>query len=301
MQANVPDRGRGPHNLPESEATEKKRSPEERLYAVLVKTFQSPKYEPPVLPAVAVRLLKISSNPNVATREIAELLESDPLLLARVLRQAQSAIFGSHPVRSTTEALIRLGRKKVMDIVMLAAMNMTVFNDERFGDQMEAIRRHSILTGHICEMVARFVGGAGGFPFLSGLLHDVGAAGCLLIVREANPDVSNRVLGTVLKRAHERASALLVALWGLPDELEATVGAHHGVLVNGHPDRAAAVVCLAEYLASQNDVSWLLPAADRTPAEALRLARKTLRIDGDQWSAMVHEAERIHDDVVATF
>ncbi len=57
-------------------------------------TFADPKYNPPRLSAVALRLMEMSRQPNVAVAEIVRTLEQDQLLVGQVLRRANSAQLG---------------------------------------------------------------------------------------------------------------------------------------------------------------------------------------------------------------
>ena len=62
------------------------------------------------MPEVAVRLIKSFDDPNVSLRTLADLIENDPALSARVLRLANSARFSpSHNVATLMDAANTLG------------------------------------------------------------------------------------------------------------------------------------------------------------------------------------------------
>src|SRR5215831_7820282 len=83
---------------------------EQALIDELNKTFASPDYQPPLLPAAALEMLALARDPNVSFGEIVSLLESEPLIAARVLRIAQSPFYsGGARVQTIDDAVMRLG------------------------------------------------------------------------------------------------------------------------------------------------------------------------------------------------
>ncbi len=97
----------------------------------LVALFDSPNYCLPLLPAAA----------------LVEVLGTDPLLMGRVMVAAQSpAHGGTGNVRSLQEAVQRLGIRGLRNIVLAAAAEMRVFRTPTDTEQMESVRRHSLVT-----------------------------------------------------------------------------------------------------------------------------------------------------------
>lgn len=284
---NNPNYGRGEHTIDYVDST----TLEDDLVAEVVKTFQSPHYEPPMLPTVAVQLLELSRRPDASTEELASLLESDPLLLARTLRLAQSVVFGAHPVKTTRDALIRLGRQRVADIVMAAALNMKVFRHDKYQSAMEAMRQHAQTTAVIAEYLANYVKVGGDYVFICALLHDVGAACTLILMEEIQPGLSPALLNRVLKRSHANVSGLLVALWGLPNKVEQVVAAHDSVSKKFDP--LTAVITVSEHLATTNGVGWEDPHADTVYPRVIEAARKGLGLSAPEWRALERRAEAI--------
>ena len=48
----------------------------------------------PTLPAVAVRLLDLSKNPDTDIREVIETIKADPAITAKILKASNSSFFG---------------------------------------------------------------------------------------------------------------------------------------------------------------------------------------------------------------
>lgn len=73
----------------------------------------------PTLPAVAVRLLNVFSDPDVPLSKVAEIVQYDPAVTAKLLRSASSSLMGSSkPVTDLRRALSLLGIKKVTSLAL---------------------------------------------------------------------------------------------------------------------------------------------------------------------------------------
>ena len=85
-------------------------SSEQTLIDELNRTFAAADYQPPMLPSAALEILTLARDPNVSFGKIVGLLESEPLIAARVLRIAQSPFYSSGAkVQTIDDAVLRLG------------------------------------------------------------------------------------------------------------------------------------------------------------------------------------------------
>ena len=190
----------------------------------LVELFRSPRYQPPVLPAAATQIMKLSTDPNVEARDLVEVLGTDPLLMGRVTATAQSPLYsgGAGSVRTLQDAVRRLGIRGLRNIVLEAAMSMRVFRTPAYVECMETIRRHSLVVAHFSTLVARAVRLDPNEAFLAGLMHDVGLAGGLLVLadgrrREDAPSLSR--FWSSVEQSHTVGGAAMARFWGLPEEI----------------------------------------------------------------------------------
>jgi len=168
-----PEYGRGTHTLPAD--TPSLADEEKRLVDWLDGFLATPGLELPRPPRVAMEILELSRKPTARIEDISALLEREPLLAGRVLRLANSALYGaSAPVTTLKMALIRMGLNVVRDVVMEAAFQMTVLRAEGFNDTLERIRKHSTAVAWLSRFVARNTSIDAENAFLVGLMHDVG-------------------------------------------------------------------------------------------------------------------------------
>ncbi|MEO9749030.1 MAG: HDOD domain-containing protein, partial [Marinobacter sp.] len=196
-------------------------------------------YRLPPMPALALRILRLTANSEATARELGELIEFDPSLTAQIMRYARSALF-NYPgqINSVQEAVTRvLGFDRVAHIA-LGIASVRAFEVPRQGMLgMDQFWRHSLYNAFVCQRMAPKCHSDKGLAYLCGLLHNFG----LLLVghlfaqefdelnalREANPDASmhsleQQVFGAsndqqMLAVGHGAIGGILHRLWELPD------------------------------------------------------------------------------------
>lgn len=281
----------------------------------LKKLFASPGYRPPVLPGVALEIVELSQRPNVGFQEVVALLERDPLLAARVLSVAGSALYAPMGnVVSLKQAAVRLGLKTLRDLVLEAALNMRVFRAPGYEAPMERLRRHASVTAQLARVVCRHGNVEGDYAFVGGLLHDVGmAAAMIALVDEARGSASPVAfaeLAPALHAVHAETSALVARLWKLPASIQEVVGAHHRLDAGGGAQPLVPVLVVAEQLAyeldcgmtpaewpegASQDAAPVAPAGalDANPPEVLSRARALLSLDDARMDTLRAEAVEV--------
>lgn len=270
-----------------------------------VKTlFSSPQYRPPVIAPVALELLEVSRKPEVDAREVAAMLERDPVLAGRVLKKVQSAaLAGRSDVKSLQQAVVRLGVGGTRDLVMELAVGMRLFIADGYASAMENIRRHCALTAHGCRALSLHLKQPGGVAFLQGLLHDMGIAICLIALAEvprgAKPDLEP--WWPVIHDLHAEVGGIVAKEWKLPPELRTAIESHHAELNGPKLSIAGAMVCVAQELANRSGASVsegqghtcdvITPAQYQRACEVLNLPEATLEVVRQQAVRLLAEAE----------
>jgi putative nucleotidyltransferase with HDIG domain len=267
----------------------------ERLNAV----FLSPEYSPPVLPAAAVDVHRLTQTKDVRVEQILSVLEKDPLLAARILRVASSPVYGGQILDSLQMAVMRLGLRTLADLVWEVALNMRVFRSKAYEAPMEAVRRHSIAVAHVARAIAKLTPVPLEYAFLCGLLHDVGAAAALHLLGEGGSNasagpLSADVLEIVLGKAHAEASQLVAKLWALPGDVQLVLANHHTVTIQGYPHPTAAIIAIAERtIAEETGKGAKLLAWDHTREQAFMAARDALSLSARSLDAVKKDTRTI--------
>ncbi len=190
-------------------------------------------------------LLQAVSNQDVDFQELAKIIESSPPTAARIIKVANSAFYGTTAqVDSVKDAIIRvLGLDVVRSLVMGLAAS-SAFNAER----CPAFDTHrywcsALLTANLARRLAGIVtlddAPVPDFAYLGGLLHNIGLIALAHIAptqmsevfaaAERNQRPLHEVESQVLGLDHRQAGALIVAQWGMPEQL-------HTVIVHYHED-----------------------------------------------------------------
>lgn len=232
------------------------------LQKLLVEIFESPEYRPPVFPSVALEVAALTRKANASMEEFVAVLQKDPLIVASVLKLAQSALYGSRP-QSLQNALQRLGMNTLRDIVWQVAASQRLFNVQGYLPLMNRVRTHSIFCAHASRMLAIRAGLAAEHAFLCGLLHDMGISGILIALAEAgSPPPPLTMLMTAIDAVHERAGEAMASIWRLAPEIGGAIRYHHQYELDvQHVSVLSAVICVAEELAEQNGYGVSAPSS----------------------------------------
>lgn len=261
-------------------------SEQQRLTRWLEEFLARPGNGVPRPPARALELIAASREPSARTDALAALLEREPLLSGRVLRLANSTLYApSTPCVTVKQALSRMGLAMVRDVVMEAAMQMTVLHADGFNATLETIRRHSSAIAWISRFVARNTPIEAEDAFMFGLLHDVGLSVSLIgiseyLKREHQPLRLTPEAWLVADTMHERFSGTLLEAWGLPRAMTLVARRHHSLTLNGVAHPQVAVLMVAEQIAVS--AGWdIKPQLELTPGVALA-ARGPERVSMEQ-------------------
>jgi putative nucleotidyltransferase with HDIG domain len=223
------------------------------LQQKLLSIFRSPSYKPPVLPNIALELTDLSRKSSISYDDVVLVVQKDPLIVASVLKLAQSPLYGGRPVQSLKDALNRLGINMLRDMVWQVVMGMRLFRVRGYTATMERLQAHATLTAYAARIVAQRAGIAAEHAFLCGLLHDIGWSGTLVAIseNEKNPP-EPKTLFAAVDKMHAEAGAAMGKLWGLSPEIVAVIGHHHDFSAQRRPVSVLVpVLVVAERLADE--------------------------------------------------
>ena len=130
----------------------------------------------PAFPTTHAEIIKLAKSEDATSEEIADHLQLDIGLLARVFKLVNSPSFGfSKRVASLNLAVTLLGLEEIANLVM------TVQVFERLGGEsdsgrldLDAFWKHTIGTGFAAKAIARKLQVELESAFLAGILHDLG-------------------------------------------------------------------------------------------------------------------------------
>src|SRR5512142_1654311 len=232
------------------------------LEAILLKRIQTDQLFLPSMPAMAVKIMEVLRDPDAGMKEVAKLLEKDPVLAARSLRMATSAAFAGGTKRITLqEALARLGTKALKSLLVEAsAQKLFVSRNPQINDQLKALCEHSVAVGSLARDVLALTGeGDSESAYLAGLLHDVGkpvVASVLLELERQLTEIyqkgwidSGEWLA-VIKKVHRKVAVALAEKWQLPPPIVVCIK-QAGEYDKGERHSLANAVCFSNALAKK--------------------------------------------------
>lgn len=195
----------------------------------------------PSLPAVAIEVLDLTRTPDVPIKKIAEVVQNDQALTAKILRTVNSSYYGlSKPCPTISRAVSYLGLNTVKSLVLGFSL-VDCFSPR--GDEQGQFD----LIGHW----RRAVYGAAGSrlfacetrvcdpdeAFIAAMLQDVGMLAAYITIRkpyvemlETGPECHEEIAEHerhVLGFDHTRLGSMLGQRWRLPESYIETIRHHH--------------------------------------------------------------------------
>jgi HD-like signal output (HDOD) protein len=187
----------------------------------------------------AHRILATLCDPSLDARQIAEVIQREPALAARVLKVANSAFYGSsRNVGTLDRALMLLGLDSVRGIAAAACLDRSVARrSQQAPIDPRALALHSVASAFAAEALTKQCGRA--IPteaFMAALLHDFGvpvqervdSAGVrkLLDAIAKDPEAQIAVLEAQLVQVtHGHCAEVVFENWRLPQSI--VVAAKH--------------------------------------------------------------------------
>lgn len=212
----------------------------------------------PTLPHIVQKLAATIGRENVSAEDIGSLIEKDQVLSAKVLRLANSPLYG-FPARiaSVAHAVVVLGLNVVKGLTLCASAF-----DMMKDAGMTHLWRHSLgvaMTSHILASRAHMRN-----PeelFVAGLMHDIGKVvlyvkwpdtGSKLTqaaqaLREKDPTML-QVEEAVLSLSHADVGGCLAQAWHLPTTLREPIQYHHHPTLAREATQQTAIVHVADVL-----------------------------------------------------
>ncbi len=193
------------------------------------------------LPEVALRIASMVNDPTSSAADIGREICNDAALTARLLRVANSPLFGQNgKIASVQRAIAVLGVSQVRDLTVGITAIRTFDGIGNDLVSMESFWRQSVLcalaAGHIAT---RRENGRTDSLFVAGLLHDIGQ----LVLFNRAPELARQALLMSIYAAdepglwscerelmgfdHGVVGVRLAQKWGLPRVLQECIEFHH--------------------------------------------------------------------------
>ena len=185
--------------------------------------FKSNSVTLPSLPEIALHINSALDNENLGTNKLAQIIQMDPIIAARIVQVANSALYiGSGKSNSLHDAIAKIGLESIRNIVMGVVLRDLFMPDtEIVVHKMAQFYEHSIRTGVICyELAKQIPQFKPDRAFLFGLLHDIGVIP-ILVVADTHEELAHKEsnLDMVLQQLKSHIGGMILQQWQFDKEL----------------------------------------------------------------------------------
>ncbi|MDG2424084.1 MAG: GGDEF domain-containing protein [Phycisphaerales bacterium] len=265
----------------------------------------------PTLPAVAAEVLEMTAAAEIDLQKIADTVQLDQALAAKVLRTVNSSYYGlSRPCGTVQQAMVFLGLNTVKTLVLSFSLVDTIDGQgrDRLGFNFSEYWQRSIHTAVAARELARLQGSWDPEEaFFAGLMQDFGMIALYQRFGRQYVEAIEALRGDhhelcrlehdLFQVTHADIGATVAEQWMLPPAQVAAIRGHHDSESVEAPHRnAARIVELAGMLAAD----MVNGDAVRSNSTYRRLAREWFGIDASQ-SQQVLESTRESAQAVSSF
>ncbi|RUM41966.1 MAG: hypothetical protein DSY80_08045 [Desulfocapsa sp.] len=203
-----------------------------------VKELFDEKVRLPSPPAIALKILEVVREEENSFDDIAQVIMSDPTLTARVLKIANSSLYGlSQSVTSLSQATGLIGTNAIKNIALSFVIVQEFQNPIQGSFNLDYFWRRAVTTAVAADVLANSVNSRNQDLFVSGLLQDIGVLILFLSLPEDYTGVldKKRISGNRLSSSereqfgcdHTEIAFYLLTDWNLPDSIKIPIRYSH--------------------------------------------------------------------------
>ena len=247
----------------------------------------------PPMPTVVIKIQQLLFDPNSTAQQVADFIERDQAIAAKVLKMANSTYYGmSGKVSSVHHAAVILGFKALGELCTIAAFSDFMGNKlPGYGYLSDELWKHSLAVAGAAKLIAEKINPQIIHEALTaGLIHDIGKLildPYVLEQRETFDEFMQDGNQTFLEAEkqilgfdHAEIAAEICTHWKFPESLTQAIQYHH------HPSRShgnemAFILHLADYIAvlsgSGYDLDEVLDIREEGSEEFLDIHQKDVK------------------------
>ncbi|MDH5570422.1 MAG: HDOD domain-containing protein [Gammaproteobacteria bacterium] len=276
-------------------------------------------FDLPSISPLSSRLLAVIGNDDVSIKELANLIQQDATLTARIISLANSAYFGqTTPITSVEAAIfkslgLRLTKNLALSIALAAPFDA--------GTVCPSFDKHyfwlkAVLTANLAYSLRDLFDAEhrpqADMAYLAGLLHDFGLLPLVCYLPKELNEILNPItlglsvhqqLQQVLDTDHHEVGAMLAAKWKIPAPVVNAIMHHVEMDYEGEDQELVALIYLCSCWATQylETGEWnVIPECAETVVQRFSLNRneliKNFRKQHHSFSALESVADAIVGD-----
>lgn len=192
----------------------------------------------PTIPVVATKVLQLLDNPDVSVEEIADLMLSDQVMTARVMKLINSPVYKpTQEITSLKRALVYLGLRHVRELALTTSV-INAFDGTSGALELNAFWEHSFGVGMVSKIFAKKVGYEDlEKAYIAGIIHDLGEVFLSNFLRDPFMEVLEHIKTHPIKLVDAEAELLgtthceiglsMARKWNFPDAYCDVIAHHH--------------------------------------------------------------------------
>lgn len=193
--------------------------------------ISSGEVELPVFDDIALQIDREVRENKLDAELICKIIEEDQVLVADLLRMANSSFFsGMSPVSCLKDAAVRLGVRQIASIVFsVSQKRLYSASNGVFKSRLKDLWVHTSAV----SMGSRWLAANAGYrnladeAFVAGLLHDIGKLSLLCVLEDLiasdGLQLSDEDVNSVLSQLHCEHGAMLLTQWNIPESFKTIV------------------------------------------------------------------------------
>lgn len=210
------------------------------------------KLELPAFPDVALRIKKVLEDPDVSAEQVALVVGSEPILSARLLKVANSAMLNTAGVQinDIRTAITRLGFNMVHNTAVSIAMEQIIVSETASSTLREALEdlwRGSLRVAALSYVIAKKQTSIKpDEAMLAGLLHDIGKIYIWTRVETKFPELfqEKETLEDIIQQWYTGVGSTILRAWDFSESVSTAVDEQENIDRThfGSPDLADVVL-----------------------------------------------------------
>ncbi len=223
--------------------------------------------ELPTIPVVATKVLELLDKPDVELDEVADLILTDQIMAARVIKIVNSPLYrAAQEIRSVKRALIYLGFRHIRELALTCSF-LEVFQGKDGVFNIRTFWEHSFGVGVVSKLIAQ----RARFPdvekaYLGGIIHDIGEVFFSYYLRDQFQEVLDSIKGEAYKlvdaeekffgTTHCEIGEIIARNWNFPADYCEVVSLHHDPQLAVVNPTLTAIVNLADLFCSVRQLDY---------------------------------------------
>ena len=194
--------------------------------------------ELPTIPIVATQVLQLIEQPDVRIEEVADLMLTDQVMTARVMKMINSPVYKpEHEISSLKRALVYLGLRHIREVALTTSF-INAFDEDKGAMDLGAFWEHSFGVGMVSKIIARKVGYQDlEKAYISGIIHDLGEVFLSNFMRVEFKTILENIKGKPIKlvdaevqylgTSHCEIGFCMAHSWNFPEAYCEVIAQHH--------------------------------------------------------------------------